>query len=262
MCGIAAVIGNVREGDWHETHNLMGALLIESMERGVDATGFAAVTSSLDRPHRRKLLTDKAPEPADAFVSGNPFWATLRRMRCCSVVAHVRAATSGSPTFNANNHPFVASISKRESFSLVHNGIISQPQEAADRLSLKLTTDCDSEVAEKLVSASGDYALGLHRCLKELRGSMALVLVDHNTGIVWAARDSGRPLWVARLRDGRRTILCSTPQIITRAVERTLGKFNRHVDSLFPMASGFVHAFKPDGRIIAPYVPAARLEAG
>jgi glucosamine 6-phosphate synthetase-like amidotransferase/phosphosugar isomerase protein len=262
MCGIAAVIGNVREGDWQETHNLMSTLLIESMERGIDATGFAAVTSSLDRPHNHKLLTAKAPQPADEFVSTNPFWATLKRMRSCSVIAHVRAATSGSPSRNSNNHPFVGRMAKRGSFSLVHNGVLSQPKETADRLSLKLNTDCDSELAEKLVSATGDYALGLHRCLTELKGSMALVLVEHNSGVIWAVRDGGRPLWIAKLRDGRRTILCSTPQIITRAVEQTLGAFHSNVASLFPMASGYVHAFMPDGRIIAPYVPSARLEAG
>jgi hypothetical protein len=48
---------------------------------------------------------------------------------------------------------------------------------------------------------------------------------------------------------------------MTRAIEKTLGKFHSHVESMFPLAAGFVHAFTTDGRIIAPYVPAARLEA-
>src|SRR5450432_3000373 len=97
MCGIIAVIGKVREGDWRETHALLSELLIQSTERGLDATGFAAITSSLDRPFNHRLITSKAPQPADHFVSTNPFWKTLQRTRCCSVIAHVRAATHGSP---------------------------------------------------------------------------------------------------------------------------------------------------------------------
>lgn len=262
MCGIIAMVGRVREGEWAETHSLMSNLLVASMERGIDATGFAAVTSSLDRPFNHKLLTAKAPMPADEFVATNPFWQNLKRMRCCSVIGHVRAATNGSPSDNRNNHPFIGRTAKHGGFSLVHNGVLHQPKETADRLSLKLTTDCDSELAEKLVSATGDFAMGLHKCLIELKGSMALVLVEHRSGTIWAVRDNGRPLWVCRLRAGSRTIIASTPGIISKAVAKTLGKFHNHVGNMFPMAAGFVHAFTPDGRIIAPYVPEARLDCG
>jgi hypothetical protein len=44
MCGIVAVIDKPREGEWKETHALLSELLVQSMERGVDATGFAAIT--------------------------------------------------------------------------------------------------------------------------------------------------------------------------------------------------------------------------
>ncbi|MGA2440211.1 MAG: hypothetical protein ABSH08_04595, partial [Tepidisphaeraceae bacterium] len=198
MCGIIAVIGKVREGQWSETHALLSELLVQSMERGTDATGFSAIASSFDRPFNHRLITAKAPQPADEFVNTNPFWKALRRMRCCSVIAHVRAATSGSPSDNRTNHPFLGRTAKGGSFSLVHNGIFLEPKETADRLSLKLATDCDSELAEKLVSSTGDFAMGLYRCLTELEGSMALVLVEHRSGTVWAVRDWGRPLWICR----------------------------------------------------------------
>jgi glutamine phosphoribosylpyrophosphate amidotransferase len=252
MCGIIGVVGDVREGDWHETHGLLTELLVQSMERGKDATGFAAVASPLDAPQRHRLLTDKAPLAADAFTSTNPFWQTLKRMRCCSVIAHVRFATSGSPKDNTNNHPFVG---KANSFgySLVHNGIISQPEEAAERLGVRLTTDCDSEIIEKTISVTGDIPEGLYRCLSDLRGSMAVALIEHRTGTVWLARDANRPLWIARLHDRRRTVFASTPQIIQRAVERRLGRFGDWVDEMFPLATGHVHRLTMDGRLMAAF---------
>jgi len=259
MCGIIGIVGNVREGDWHETHNLLTELLVQSMERGKDATGFAAVTSPLHAPNRHRLITDKAPLAADEFTSSNPFWNTLRRTRCCSVIGHVRWTTSGPASQNANNHPFIGKANQR-GFSLVHNGIISQPEEAADRLGVKLTTDCDSEVIEKTISVTGDLATGMRRCLTDLKGSMALAAVEHRTGTVWLARDYHRPLWIARLRDGRRTVFASTPQIIQRAIETGLGKFGVWVTDIFPLAPGHVYCLTPQGQLFAAFTTAARFD--
>jgi glucosamine 6-phosphate synthetase-like amidotransferase/phosphosugar isomerase protein len=261
MCGIIGIVGNVKEGDWHETHDLLTELFVQSMERGKDATGFAAITSSLDHPHRHRLITAKGPQAADEFTATNPFWKSLRRMRCCSVIGHVRWTTSGPASQNQNNHPFVGKANGA-SFSMVHNGIISQPEEAADRLGVKLTTQCDSEVIEKTISVTGDLPRGIRRCLTDLRGSMAIVAVEHRTGTVWLARDAQRPLWVARLRDRRRVVFASTPQIIMRAVERRLGRFGDHVLDFQPLATGHVYALTPDGRLIVAFTTPARLEEG
>ena len=260
MCGIIAVVGNVREGDWGQTHRLLSALFVESMERGTDASGFAAVTSSLDRPSRHRLITAKEPLPADAFTRSNPFWQTLRRMRCCSVLGHVRWTTSGTALDNRNNHPFTGGVGRCR-FSVVHNGIFSDPQETAHRLAVKLTTRCDSEIAEKLITITGDTALGLRRCLSELRGSMALAAVDHSTGTIWLARDHNRPLWIARLKDRRRIVVASTAEIIVRAIRKTMGSIGDEVDSIQPIAANYVHAITPDGRILTPFFAPARSAA-
>jgi glucosamine 6-phosphate synthetase-like amidotransferase/phosphosugar isomerase protein len=260
MCGIIGIAGNVREGDWHDTHSLLTELLVQSMERGTDATGFAAVTSPLDAQYRHRLITGKDALAAEAFCATNPFWGTLRRMRCCSVIAHVRYATSGSPQVNANNHPFIGKAT-HYAFSVVHNGIIQRPEDAADRLKVKLTTDCDSEIIEKMISVTGNIPLGIRRCLSELRGSMAIAAVEHRTGTVWLARDYQRPLWVARLRDRRRMVFASTPQIIQRAVEKRLGKFGDWVIELHPLTPGYVYALTPDARLFSVFTSAAsRLE--
>lgn len=260
MCGIIGIVGDVRRGDWHGTHGLLTELLVQSMERGTDATGFAAVTSPLAHPYRRRLVTDKAPQAADEFTGTNPYWNALRRRRCCAVVGHVRFRTSGPASQNQNNHPFVGRLDGGGGFSVVHNGVIAHPEDAADRLGVKLTTACDSEVIEKTVSAEGDLSRGLRRCLTDLRGSMAIAAVEHGTGTVWLARDAHRPLWVARLRDRRRLVVASTPHIIMRAVERRLGRFSDQIADLHPLASGHVYGMTPDGRLIAAFPTAARLD--
>jgi len=262
MCGIIATVCRDRENEWGQTHSLLTELFIQSIGRGRDATGFAARTEPLDAPHRGRVVTAKAPVAADEFTETNPFWRHLVRQRCASVLGHVRYATSGTPSDNRNNHPFVGKLRNGSPFSMVHNGVFLEPRETADRLSLELTTDCDSEVACRLIESSRSIADGLYQCLKQIRGSMALAVLDHRTGTLWTARDNDRPLWVCRLRGGRRTIVCSTPKIICDAIQRRLGSFNDHVESIYPLAAGFVHGLTTDGRLIAPYTSAATLEAG
>jgi glucosamine 6-phosphate synthetase-like amidotransferase/phosphosugar isomerase protein len=255
MCGIAAVIGDVREGEWHQTHELLTELLVQSLPRGRDATGFAAVTSPLDHPARHRLITSKEPLPADKFVIQNPFWRQLRRLRCAAVLGHVRAATSGSPSDNRNNHPHFFD-GKR--YALTHNGWFLNVRDAADRHALRLRTDCDSEVAARLIEATGSITKGLGRCLTDLNGAQALVVLDTRTGTLWLARDDNRPLWVARLKDDRRTIVASTAEIVCRAVERTLGPASERLASIHPLAAYYVHGLTTDGRLIAPFTSPAR----
>lgn len=233
-------------------------MLEESQVRGRDATGFAALTETLDRPQARKAISAKEPLPADAFVKSDQPWRRLHGTRCCSLIGHVRAATSGSPSDNRNNHPFEGRVGASR-FALIHNGIFTNPREVADRFSFPLHSECDSEAAKGLVEVAGSFANGLYRCLTELRGSMALAVLDYRTGTIWLARDAQRPLWVCRLADRRRVVFASTPEIIAKAVERTLGRLADAVESIHPLAAGYVHGLTKDGRLIAPSGSPARL---
>lgn len=259
MCAITGMVGKVSKGGVYETHQLLSALFVESQERGIDASGFAAVTSPLDAPHRHRLVTSKAPQAAETFVQRDAAWRALRRIRCCSVIAHARYSTGSDPAYNPNNHPFIGRA-RGTAFSLVHNGIIADPSAAAKRLGVTLSTGTDSEIIEKMVSVTGSIPLGLRRCLSELRGSMAVAAIEHGTGQVWLARDYQRPLWVARLRDRRRTVFASTPQIIERAIESTLGAFGDWITDLHPLAPGYVYRCSPSGELVSVFGSAARLE--
>lgn len=256
MCGIIGYVGSTREGEWTETHGLLTELLVQSIERGRDATGFAAITEPLDNPRNGRLITDKQPLVADEFVARNPFWRHLRHLRCRAMIGHVRASTSGSPAVNTNNHPHEG-IAGASRFSLVHNGWYTNIREIQDRDSLHLRTDCDSELAVRMIERVGSIPEGMRLCLEELRGAQALAVLDHRTGIVFLCRDSNRPLWVCRLKDKRRVLFASTPSILARAIEKRLGKLNDWVFELTPLAAGYVFALTHDLRLFTVVTAAA-----
>lgn len=259
MCGIAGYVGYGKEGMWQATHRVLTELLLESEQRGEDATGFAALQyGALSTGH---VLATKAPAKASEFVE-RPDWRRLKQRRCCAVLTHVRAATHGSPERNENNHPFTGRIGRRD-FSLVHNGIITNASEIADRYSLKLQTQCDSEVALRLIEQSRSYAMGLYQCTQQLRGSMALALLDHSTGSIWCIRDGYRPLWVCKLDDGR-LFFASTAEILGQALAKAGVNPSEHAAAFLPIAAHHVHVLAPNGQMIAPYwskIDLARIEA-
>ena len=243
-----------------ETHGLLTELFVQSIERGRDATGFAALTEPLDNPRNGRLITDKQPLVADDFVTRSPLWRNLRRLRCRAMIGHVRASTSGSPAVNTNNHPHEG-IAGASGFSLVHNGWYTNVRDIQDRDSLHLQTDCDSELAVRLIERVGSIPEGLRACLEELRGAQALVVLDHRTATVFLCRDSNRPLWICRLRDKRRVLFASTPSIIARAIEKRLGKLNDWVFELTPLAAGYVYAVTRDLRLFTVVTAAVMRDA-
>src|SRR5438045_1731405 len=68
ICGIIGFVGQVPEGMWGQTHNLLKGLYRSSLHRGTDATGFVARTSPLDDPLSGETVVAKAPLPADEFM--------------------------------------------------------------------------------------------------------------------------------------------------------------------------------------------------
>lgn len=261
MCGIIGYIGGrLPEGYWGESHKLLGELLLAAQSRGEDATGYAATKATFDAPQRLGALTAKCPGSAEQFVTSTE-WRRLRHQRCCSLIGHTRFSTGSSPLVNANNHPFGGSIDGKP-FALIHNGILSDAKETADRLGVRMVTETDSELACRLIEKVGSLPLGLHRCLQELKGSMAFAVMDFTTGAVWLARDGQRSLWVARLKDGKRTVFGSTAEIISQAVARSLGRPSEWIESIQPLAANYVHTLTPEGRLVAPYGKGAVLEEG
>jgi glucosamine 6-phosphate synthetase-like amidotransferase/phosphosugar isomerase protein len=259
MCAIVGIQCDVRDTEWGTTHSLMTQLLIEAAERGVDACGFAASTEPYDAPHKVRIVTDKAAVPSPEFVRSSAAWRRLRHQRCRAVLGHTRAACSGSATDPANAHPHHGIVGARR-FSLVHNGWFTNVDDILRRHDLTMRTTVDSECAARLIERVGSIPEGMYRCLAELRGAQALAVLDHRTGTTYLCRDEGRPLWICRLRDRRRVIYGSTPNIIARAVEHRLGRFGDWVGDCHPLAPGFVYALTTELRLFTVFSTPARLE--
>jgi len=251
ICGIIGYIGFAREGQWGQTHDLLRELFLASEHRGEDATGFVAQTEPLDRPLAGKIVVAKQPVPASQFVKGDFAFRQLRHQRCSTVIGHVRAATHGSPADNRNNHPFVSH--DRQMF-LVHNGVIANHADLADKYALKLESDCDSEVLLRMVEEARNPAAGLRTCLREVQGSMAVAVYDRQKEIVWLARNRGRPLWITRLWNDRRLLFGSTPEILLAALKRVIGtNVSQQIEMLMPIAEESPLAISAVGRIISPF---------
>jgi len=172
-------------------------------------------------PLRSQSIVSKAAVQASQFVENDPAFLRLAHQRCIAFLGHVRAATHGDPADNQNNHPFT---SEDGNYHLVHNGIVPNHEEIADKFGLRLTSQCDSELLLRLVEKSESPQLGLRWCLKENHGSMAVAMYDATTATVLLARNSGRPLWLARLENDRCWWFASTAEIIHEAFHSVLGK--------------------------------------
>ena len=243
MCGIIGFIGRVPEGAWGQTYRIIGALFAAAQHRGEHATGFAAAASPLDRPQCARMIVAKQPLPADLFRRVDPAWRRLSHQRCTAIVGHVRFATHGSPLDPQNNHPFVG-----EGLAVVHNGVLNNHRELADRHRLRLTGKCDSEVILRLVERAEDPISGLWACLNQCHGSMAVAAYDQRCGVAHLARNSGRPMWLARLAKDRRVFFASTDAILLQGFRAVLGRSLR-LDLLVPVAEHVVHTLTPDGSI-------------
>ena len=245
MCGILGFTGYVSEGRWSQTHRFLESLFVASEARGIDATGFAAMTAPYKDRHSHGIVVKKAPVKASGFV-GLPAWQSLRHRRCVSLVGHVRAATHGNPRKNKNNHPFVG-----QRFALTHNGVLKNHLDVADLFGLSLQSDCDSEVLLRLIESRPTVLDGLWACLGEVDGSMAVAVMDLADGSIWLMRNQNRPLWLAKLRGQRAWIYCSTDTIILKAIHDTGGDAGQVLETLIPIAENTPHQLCPSGRLLA-----------
>ncbi len=246
MCGILGYSGNVAEGTWHETYDLLTALFLESEKRGRDATGFVARTEPFKNPMASDVVLSKQPVPARRFVADDSSWRALRHRRCSMVLGHVRFATHGSPEQSFNNHPLVG----RRGLYLVHNGVLSGHEANAERLGLELTTGCDSETILRLAEAQHP-SLGLNDALRELSGSMTAVVYNSSSDWLYFARNAGRPLWLLKLKNRKAWWFASTREILVAAFESVLGDIADRVELLMPLACDHVHALSPLGSLVA-----------
>lgn len=214
--------------------------------QGTDATGYAALVQSYDHRHKVKVITEKDAIRSSRFVESNA-WRRLGHQRSIAFVGHTRMATKGDAKLRINAHPFSGS-----GLHLVHNGCLHDEEDVAEEFSLHLQSQTDSEVLLRLIEQVGDPLAGLDLCLRRVRGTMAIALLDERQQLIWLARRD-RPLWLCRLRNDRRWWFGSTAEILLEALAMVHGKdAQHHLEYLAPIAEMTPLALSPDGFILAP----------
>ena len=213
-----------------------------------------------------RLVRAKQPLKAQDFIRASAAWRQLRHQRSQMVLGHVRFATKGSPRDNANNHPFRSTDGR---FYLVHNGCLTNDDDICERHQLRRAGECDSEGLLRLVEKIDEPRLGLAACLTEFRGSMAVVLYDAKSRLLWMATNGGRPLWICRLKGERGWVFASTSSILHRALSKAFGAgFERRIAIQLPLAANVIHALSAEGHpmrntlVAAPIAPPPWLLAG
>jgi glutamine phosphoribosylpyrophosphate amidotransferase len=205
MCGVFGFIGKLPRRDWTAAHQLMVELAVASEVRGVDAAGFAALTSSGD------LLWQRQPGPARELFRG-PDFASLRQRNVVMAIGHTRLATTGAPAVNGNNHPHLAG-----DWALVHNGFMPAHEEKAARLQLPLHSQCDSELLAQALCHYGERA-GPDACMS-FGGKQSVLAINVRTQRLFAWTNGEMPLVAFRAEGISGLWWASTEEIASEALE-------------------------------------------
>lgn len=190
MCGIAGLHIKPSAKGKVPAGRLMDWLLLGIEPRGKDAAGYLSVGFD------HSVTMDKEAETASVFIKdrkpikGHPQ----------TILAHTRAATQGSPSNNANNHPV-----QYGTVFLVHNGWILNDVELFAETEMEVTAEVDTLAIAAMLWDQCDgagWANGTEPALSKLEGAVAIAAIDiKQPGEVLLARGNHSPLWYIETGD-------------------------------------------------------------
>lgn len=190
MCGIAGLHIKPRAKGKIPAGKLMDWLLLGIEHRGKDATGYLSVGFD------HNIVVDKTDLPATDFIK---IRKPIKR-RPQTILAHTRAATQGSPSNNANNHPV-----QYGTVFLTHNGWLMNDAELFTEHDLEVTAEVDTLAIAAMLWDQCDgagWANGTESALKQIEGAMAVAAIDATQpGEVLLARGNSSPLYWIETKD-------------------------------------------------------------
>ena len=228
MCGIAGY--SLSPHSRVERTLAAQSLLAAIAERGADAVGYAHRTPGEAQPTVVKQRT-----PASELIDRVSVPAGASQL-----LIHVRDYTKGHPSIAANNHPV-----RHGPVVGIHNGIIVNDDE------LLGDHPCSRAEPRMTVDSEAIFALAAHsrsdaKALERLHGSMAAAWLDEREPeLVYAARGTGRPLWLGECRDG--VVFASTRhalELVERYCAVRLHKREVREGTLVAMSAGKVEGRK------------------
>jgi len=184
MCGIYGYIGKPK--DKSKVFRLMKTLAVLTETRGIDGTGFFALTDS-------ELITEKCDIRAKEFIRVSKLMKRAIVDENAEVfVGHNRKASLGAINLR-NTHPFVG-----DRYAMVHNGTFGETAfklAGKHRVKCKMEGETDSEAMLRVFDKIGFSA----KTLKKL-DCYSLVILDYTTRQIFFARDNQRPIVIYDLR--------------------------------------------------------------
>ncbi len=242
MCGIFGFVspGIKNKGEFRA---FASNLMRESQMRGSDATGFAGFGGN-------KFFTDKNNDSASFFSRLSVEWRNLLTNDKVISIGHTRAATSGDPAHNVNNHPFHG-----QRYTLVHNGMVWAHELVAEKRGFKLATDCDSEVLLHYIESARSLREGLIKMAADIDriAGFSIAILDRQTKAIHLFRNKDNPCVIARFLRWNVTAFASTPTILVGAAEHFFGGMQNMIGEVDEI--GETHPFSmvtinPDGGMV------------
>ncbi len=170
----------------------------------------------------------KAPVTAHGFwrmVEEFNLWGRVFPKGIRQVIWHNRAATSGSPLNNCNNHPL-----ESRNFILVHNGAVANAAEYRSEYPKYTEVDSYSILVclERAYERTGDVEKAFES-LSDLVGTVRVIVYDKNTRETYAYTNSGEVLY---REAGEYIVVMSEPLVRARLyVEASRWQHGRRVDA-------------------------------
>jgi len=184
---------------------LIRNLSIAAEVRGTDATGISYVNHG-------KVVTFKKAKPAHKVKLYFP-----KNTR--TVIGHTRMTTQGSEKYNYNNHPFDGRCGT-ETFSLAHNGVLSNDAELKAKYHLpKTQIETDSYVAVQLLEQEKQlHAEGIKRMAESVEGSFVFTILRNDNTLFLVKGNN--PLTLYHFPTLELYVYASTKTILDNALQQ------------------------------------------
>jgi glucosamine 6-phosphate synthetase-like amidotransferase/phosphosugar isomerase protein len=205
-----------------------------SQQRGSDSTGMFLLKDTSDTVVKRNadIFMFKDSKASSEFANDIRCKAILENVSEDTkvIVGHTRAATSGDPKCNKNNHPFLCGR-----IIGVHNGVITNWMELADKYKIALKSECDSEIIFALINhwikLGNSMNVSIQKAAKEIVGSMACAVIDTEnvSSITLFRRDA--PLFLKTVEMQNIVLFASNVDYIDVAIREDIKEGFRYYSS-------------------------------